>query len=65
MRLFGEIGGAIFEGAGCTPSGRGCPDISKKILIAWKLLLCGGFLRVQQIFLHIAIHSASACVRYL
>ena len=42
MRLFGEIGGVTLEGAGSNLSGRGCQDISKNILSAWKLLLCDG-----------------------
>jgi len=43
MRLFGEIGGATLElwkGPEVNISGHSCSDILKKILNAWKLLLC-------------------------
>jgi len=42
MRLFSEIGDATLEGAG-SKHGRSCQYVSKNILNAWKLLLCGRF----------------------
>ena len=49
----------LWKGPEVNISGRSCQNISKCILYAWKLLLCGGFC-VK--FLHIA--RQRACVIY-
>ena len=64
MRLFSEIGGATLEGTGSEQWAWLSIYLEKhskclKIIVLWRIL------RVQQMFLHISIHSSSACVRYL